>query len=212
MNRRVPEFALAAGLALGVPVGLYAAFFGQPLVGVLAFVVLAYPFAVYAVVVDDDPTNVLVPDYVLGALAVVAGGAVLFGVAGGAPAFGLFVGLVAVLPAVAYHARYGASVNPLAPRWTALVVAWVALGVAVAGLPLGDPPSAAASAALLVVAAADYWQVRARRPSRRVERYAAFACLGAAALAVVGFVVAGEGLAGTVLGAGLVVAAVRIAG
>lgn len=212
MNRRVPEFALVSGVALAVPVALYAWYFGQPLDAVAAFVVLGYPFAAYAAVTDDDPTNVLVPDYVLVAACALAGGTVLVGAAGARPWFGLFVATLAVLPAVAYHARYGEPVDPLPPLVSAGIAAWVALGIAAFGLAFGGADGAAASAGLLLVGAADYWRVRDGGGAGSRERYATFACLALAVLVVAVWVFLGAGAGGAALGVGLVTAALRLSG
>ncbi|QCJ47060.1 hypothetical protein [Haloprofundus sp. MHR1] len=142
MSRRVPEFALVAGTLLSLSFLVSSLVLtGDVLRTTLVAVLLGYPFVAYAVVHDENPTNVLPPTAVLalGGLvgAVLLVEATLGGVRASTPlagvTFGVLLALLALLPPLAYYLRYGSPLNPLSPAQTALGC----LGVAVALLCLG---------------------------------------------------------------------------
>ncbi|WP_254545440.1 hypothetical protein [Halomarina pelagica] len=204
-DRRVPEIALAVGVVLAVPLGLFVALVeGDPLSAAALALALFYPFAAYAVAFSDDPASVLRPNPVLAAGAVVAALLAIVGLLVGRPATGLAVGLLAVVPTVAYHVRYGASVDPLAPPQTLAlggVVAAVALAV---GLGTGDGLAGAVGAVLALLGTADYHDRRGERFDRRSERLVVGGCFLSAVLVVVAAVIAGQAIVGVVVGFGLV--------
>jgi hypothetical protein len=64
------------------------------------------------------------PDPVLAAGFLGGGLAVLYGVATGQAIFGALVAAVVAAPPALFHARYGESINPLAPGATLVVGCW----------------------------------------------------------------------------------------
>jgi hypothetical protein len=193
MSRRgqpVPEAAPLIGLVLSFGVAGFGLLFG-PRETHLATAVIALAlvagFTAYGVVRSPDPAAAIPPDPVLAAGALV--GAVLagYGVVLGQPMLGLLAGLVGVVPAVAYHARVGESVNPLSPDHTLAAAGLFALGVAAAGVLVGDPAVGALDAAVVVLAAADYRDTRGAPLGELVEFALVAATLGGAALAVLYF-------------------------
>lgn len=172
VSRRTPELSLVVGLVLGGGTAAFVLFAGVVEFGfaaavhpaALALVALGYPFAGYAIVHAEDPTNVLPPTPVLVGAGTLAAGLAVVGVVLGRPFFGLFVALCVTLPPAAYHVGYGVSRNPLTPDRTFVVAGLAAAGVLFAGLASGDPLFATVDALLLFVAAGVY---RDRRGSAR---------------------------------------------
>jgi len=201
--RRVPELALAVGVALAAPSALFVAVFDTVVTAAVVGAALAYPFAAYAVVVDDDPGTVLVPDYVLAGTAVAGGVVALAGLAGPAPLFGAVAGLVVALPGVAYHLRYGDPVSPLGPAATLGLAACLAVGLLGAGVLAGDPALGAVGAVLVALAGADRYRLRGAPLSAPVERAVVAGCLLGVAVAVVGAALVDAAAAGVVVAAGL---------
>lgn len=196
--------ALAVGVVLAVPLGLFAMLAGAT-VGAAAVALLAfYPFAGYAVARSDDPTTVLVPDPVLYAGLGFGAVVVLTGVVAGAPGTGLAVGALAAAPTVAYHARYGSSVNPLAPDETLAVGVGVAIAAVLVGAALGDLFGAGVGGGVVGLTAADYHRARGGRLDRRSERALVGTCLGGAAMVVVVAVLLEQAIAGVGVAAGLI--------
>ncbi|QZP36613.1 hypothetical protein [Halobaculum magnesiiphilum] len=155
MNRRAPELALLTGLLLAAPTGAFALWAtGDISRSLLTGVGLLYPFALYAIYHDDDPTTVLPPRAV--ALAGTVVGAVLVADAtvtatGGvadATLRGTFLGLVVAAPAWAYAVGYAPARSLPGGRAILLTGAVGGAALLLAGLLLGTPFGAAA--ALLV--------------------------------------------------------------
>lgn len=172
MSRRAPEFALLTGLVLAVAyVGFVALVTGGAaildpgqLVGTVAVaVIVAYPFAAYAVHYDEDPTTVLPPVPVAVAVGLVAALVAGGGVFAGVPVEGLVVALLAALPVFAYAVGYaGVDLPPARP--VAAVAILCGLGVLAAGLAVGPPSLAALAALLCFLAGAAYHDHVARVP------------------------------------------------
>jgi hypothetical protein len=180
-NRHVPEFALVTGAFLSLSflvAGLVLT--GDVVRTLLTAIVILYPFTAYAVTHSDDPTVVL-PPRVTSAGAVLCGtvlaGAVVVRalpdrVASELP-YALFLGSVVVLPAVAYHVRYGTRaerLNPLSPARTAAVTGVVAVAVLAYGLLVGGAVFAAATALAAVLAGALYARAAGARLAVRTRR------------------------------------------
>jgi len=209
--RRVPELALAVGVALGAPAALFVALFDSLVTAALVGAALLYPFAAYAVVVDDDPTTVLVPDYVLAGTAVAGGLTALAGLAVLAPLYGAVAGLVVALPGVTYHLRYGDPISPLGPAATLALAVLVAVGLLGAGTLAGDLALGAVGAVLAALAGADRYRLRGGPLSPGAERAAVAGCVAGVVVVVVGSALAGAAAAGVVLAAGLLAVAGALA-
>ncbi|ESP88633.1 hypothetical protein K933_07958 [Candidatus Halobonum tyrrellensis G22] len=194
----MPELALVTGVFLAVSLGGFALWATRDVSrSLLAAVVLLYPFALYAVRYDDDPTTVLPPRAVgaagaLAAAAVVADTLVRATDAPLAAALrGLFFGLVVALPPVAYAARYGARAAPGRAR---AVLAGSALGGgglvfagAVAGSVFGP-----AAGLLVALAGALYAHEHGVRTDRTTKLAGVAAGLLLAAVALVAGLSAAE--------------------
>ncbi|GGJ02172.1 hypothetical protein GCM10008995_09870 [Halobellus salinus] len=194
MSRRVPEFAVLTGVFLGVSTlvsgavlawGLYAT--------VVVGAVVSYPFVAFGIVRDNDPAATIPPRWLLaaGAVVAVAGGV---GVVVGDPTPGgvLSAVLVAALlgaPAAAYATRFGADLNPVAPRITVLAGGAAGLALLVAGLATGRPLVGAAASVLAGLGAALYGTERGVDVDARTKR------LVAAGGGVVGIGIVGVGVA-----------------
>lgn len=205
MNRHAPELALVVGALLALGFVAYGLLFSEAVLAtLLVAIALFYPFAAFAVLRDDDPTSVLHPRptlLVAGAFGVLS---FAYGVAVAHPLFGLLVGLLAVVPVVLYHGRYGRTASPLPPRATLALTILAAVlvlgyGVVVAG---GDP-IASINAALLLLVALDDREVRGRAFNPHGEMLAVALCTGGGALLVLYFVVADEPTTGLALAAPL---------
>ena len=162
MNRRAPELALLTGLLLALPIAAFAQWAtGDVTRSLLTGVGLLYPFALYAVYHDDDPTTVL-PARAVGVAGTLAG-VVLLGDAlattGDATRIptatlrGAFLGLLVAAPAWAY-----AVVNTprhRLPDGRVFLVAGGGAGAALllAGLLVGSPFGPAAALVVWVVGA-----------------------------------------------------------
>jgi hypothetical protein len=205
--RRVPELALAVGVALAAPVVLFVALFDSLVTAALAGAALLYPFAGYAVLADDDPTAVLVPEYVLSATVAAGTLTALVGLATGAGLLGAVAGLVVALPGSAYQLRYGAPLLPVGPAVTLGLALAGSAGLLGAGVLAGDPALGAVGAVLAGLGGADRYRVRGGPLSTGAERAVVAACLAGVVLAVVGSVLAGAAAAGVVLSVGLLAVA-----
>ncbi|WP_254536485.1 hypothetical protein [Halomarina litorea] len=204
MDRHVPEMALVVGVVLAVPLGVFALLAGAT-VGAAALALLVfYPFAGYAVSRSEDPTTVLVPDPVLYAGLGLGALLVLAGAIAGTPGTGLAVGALAAAPPVAYHARYGDSVNPLSPDRTLAAGVGLAVLALVVGFATGDLLGAGGGGGVVALTAADYHDQRGGRLDRRTERALVGGCLGGAALVAVVSVLAEQAVAGVGVAASLV--------
>lgn len=209
--RRVPELALAVGVALAAPAALFVALFDAVVTAALVGAALLYPFAAYAVVVDDDPTTVLVPDYVLAGTAAAGGLTLLAGLAALEPLYGAVAGLVVALPGVAYHLRYGEPVSPVGPAATLALSGVVAAGLLAAGALAGDPALGAVGAVLAALAGADRYRLRGGPLSAGAERAAVAGGVAGVVVVVLGSVLAGAAAAGVVLAVGLLSVAAALA-
>lgn len=172
MSRRAPEFALLIGLVLALAyVGFVALVSGgaallapRQLVGTVAVaLVLSYPFAIYAVHYDDDPTTVLPPVAVGLAGGLVAALVAVAGAVAGVPVEAALVALLAGLPVGAYVVTYGGLDLPDA-RAVAAVGVLCGVGVVLAGLVVGPASLAAVAGLLCFLAAAAYHDHVARVP------------------------------------------------
>jgi len=168
----VPEFALAAGVAIAVTVVAGGLLLNG---GFRATVVLAalslVPFLAYAVRHSADPTTVLPPRplaAVVGLLALLllADALLTDGVTGLPAGLALAVGLC--LPALAYLARYDGP--PLRPTTAALGAAALAVSLLVVGLALSNPVLGAAAALTVGLAGTRYAVAGGLVPSRRTRR------------------------------------------
>ena len=193
VTRRVPEFALLTGVFLGLSLGGFALWAtGDLHQSVLVGAFLAYPFAGYAVRVDDDPTGVLLP-WVVGSGALLAGVVVAGDVVlqardevGAAVTRGVFLGGLVAVPPAAYAVGHDDRLGPPA-RPTLAVAGLLAVALPVAGTLVGSWYGAA-SGPLLALPLALYAAGQGALPAYRTRL-----------LAVAG---------GLVVGAGLVTAAV----
>jgi len=144
VTRRVPEFALLTGLCLGLSLGGFALWAtGDLHQSVLVCALLAYPFAGYAVRVDDDPTGVLVP-WAVGVAALLAGVVVAGDVVvqareavGPAVTRGVFLGGLVAVPPTAYAVGHDERLGPPA-RPTLVVAGLLAAALPVAGTLVGS--------------------------------------------------------------------------
>jgi hypothetical protein len=160
VNRRAPELALLTGLLLAAPIGVFALWAtGDLSRSLLTGVGLLYPFAVYAVYHDDDPTTVLPPRIVAAAGTLVGVATVADSVATAASAVdvaalrGAFLGLLIAAPAWAYAVGYA---RPRSlPEWQVLLVGGGVAGAALllAGVLLATPFGAAAALVVWVTGA-----------------------------------------------------------
>ncbi|MFC7135978.1 hypothetical protein [Halobaculum litoreum] len=160
MNRRAPELALLTGFLLAVPIAAFAGWAsGDVTPSLLTGVGLLYPFALYAVYHDDDPTTVLPPRVVavVGTLAglVLVGDAVA--TAGArlpvAVLRGTFLGLLVAAPTWAYGVVYTPARR--LPDGRAFLVAGGVAGAALllAGLLVATPFGAASALVVWVLGA-----------------------------------------------------------
>ncbi|MFB6168272.1 MAG: hypothetical protein ABEJ43_05430 [Haloferacaceae archaeon] len=204
-DRHVPEFALAAGVAVALTVVAGGVLFGAGLRATLVLAALALaPSLAYAVRHSDDPTTVLPPRPAVAlagllAFVLLADALVTEGLAG-LPA-GAVLAVAFSLPALAYLARYDRL--PLAPRPAALAAAALAVSLLGAGLALSTPALGAAAALAVGLAGARYAVVEGLVPSRRARRRAV------GALVVVGVGVVAGGVVGG--SSGVAVAGVALA-
>ncbi|WP_224270348.1 hypothetical protein [Haloprofundus salinisoli] len=183
MSRRVPEFALVAGAFLSLSLLVSSLVLsGDVLRSTLAAVALGYPFAAYAVVHDEDPTNVLPPTAVLalGGLVglVLLGEATLGGVRALTPVagvtFGVLLALLALLPPLAYYLRYGSPLNPLSPARTAFGCLGFAVGLLAVGSFADTVLYATADALLVSLTGALYAARKGVVPSPSTRRLLIF--------------------------------------
>jgi hypothetical protein len=209
-DQHVPEFALAAGVAVALT-----ALAGGVLLdaGLRATLVLAavglVPFLAYAVRHSPDPTTVLPPRPVAGlagsvALVLLCEALLSAGLAG--LPVGLALATAFALSGLAYLARYDGP--PLAPRPAALAAGLAAVAVLAAGLALSRPVVGAATALAVGLAGTRYAVAGGLVPRRRTRRRVVGGLLVAGvALAGAGVVAPGRGpvVAGVALalGAGL---------
>lgn len=205
MSRHAPELALVVGVVLALGFAAYGLLFSDAVLAtLLVSLALLYAFAAFAVLRDDDPAAVLRPRLVLGAAALFGTLTFGYGLVVSRPLFGLLVALLAVVPVVLYHGRYGRGISPLSPRLTLSLAALaatlvLAYGVVVAG---GDPV-ASVDAALILLVALDDRDVRGGAFGAYGEMLAVGLCTGGGALLVLSFVVAGSPTTGLVLAAPL---------
>ncbi|QZY00632.1 hypothetical protein [Halobaculum rubrum] len=188
MNRRAPELALVTGLLLAAPVGAFALWAtGDLSRSLLTGVGLLYPFAVYAIYHDDDPTSVLPPRAV--AVAGTVAGAVLVvdaaATAGVTDATlrGTFLGLLVAAPAWTYAVTY-TPVRTL-PDGRVLMLAGAVGGAALllVGFSVETPFGAAAALVLWITGAiAARAAGFAATPTARLGAVAAGVVLGVAVL------------------------------
>lgn len=193
-DTHVPEFALAAGVAIAVTVVAGGILLDAGLRATVLLAALALvPFLAYAVRHSDDPTTVLPPRPIAAAAGLLAlvllVDALLTEGLAGLPA-GLALAVSLSLPALAYLARYDGP--PVAPRPAALVAALVAVALLAVGLALSNPVLGAASALAVGLAGTRYAVAEGVVPTRRTRRRVVGA-LVVAGVAVVGLgVVVGE--------------------
>lgn len=203
MSRRVPEAAPLVGLVLASAFALFG-FLASPnhLATALVSVALLYPFVAFGILRSETPETVFLPDAVLAAGFLGGSLAAIFGLVVGQPLFGALVAVVIAAPPTLYHARYGASVNPLSPDATLVV----GLGLAATFLLYGVTENllvGAAVATFVGLATVDYRRQRGGPMRRRTRSVALGCCLGGGAAAFGLLAASGrptEGLAaGTVL-------------
>lgn len=188
MNRRAPELALLTGVLLAAPIGAFALWAtGDLSRSLLTGVGLLYPFAVYAIYHDDDPTTVLPPRAV--AVAGTVAGAVLVadavataGVAG-ATLRGAFLGLLVAAPAWTYAVRYAPARALPDGRVLLLVGAVGGAALLLAGFHVETPFGAAAALVLWITGAiAARTAGFAATPTARLGAVAGGVVLGVAVL------------------------------
>jgi len=209
-RERVPEFALAAGVAVALTALAAGVLLGAGLRATLVLGGLALaPFLAYAVHHSPDPTGVLPPRPVAGLAGVAGllalGDAVLAAGPAGLPA-GLALATAFALPALAYLARYDPAGPPLAPRTAALAAAPVTVAVLAVGAGLGRPLLGAATALAVGLAGARHAVAGGLVPSARTRRRVV------AALVLAGIGLAGAGLAGSAGAAVVAGAALALGG
>jgi len=212
MSRRVPEFAVLTGVFLGVSVLVSGAVLGWGLhATVVVGAAVSYPFVAFGIVRDDDPAATLPPRWLLGAGgAVAAAGGVGVLVDDPTPSGVVSAALVALVlgaPPAAYATRFGADLNPVAPRTTVLAGAAVGLGLLISGLATGRVLVGVAAAGLAGLGAALYGTERGVDVDARTERLVV-AGGGVVGLGVVGVGVARGGALGEWLLAGIAAAVV----
>ena len=193
--------ALVSGAVLGW--GLYAT--------VVVGAVGAYPFVAFGIVRDDDPAATIPPRWLLaaGAVVAVAGG---LGVLVDDPTPGgvlsaALVALVLGAPAAAYATRFGAGVNPAAPRLTVLTGAVVGVLLLAAGLATGRVLVGVAAGGLAGLGAALYGAERGVDIDARTRRVVV-AAGGLLGVGIVGVGVARGGALGEWLAAGVAIVVV----
>jgi drug/metabolite transporter (DMT)-like permease len=193
----VPEFALAAGVAIALTVVAGGVLLDGGLRATVVLAALALlPFLAYAVRHSDDPTTVLPPRPIaavagLLALVLLADALLTEGLAGLPAGLALAVGFS--LPALAYLSRYDGP--PLRPRTAALASVAVAGSLLLVGLALSNPILGAAAALAVGLSGARYAVAGGLVPSRRARRRVVGA-LVVAGVAVVALGVAGGGSPG----------------
>ena len=192
--------ALVSGAVLGW--GLYAT--------VVVGAVGAYPFVAFGIVRDDDPAATIPPRWLLaaGAVVAVAGG---LGVLVDDPTPGgvlsaALVALVLGAPAAAYATRFGAGVNPAAPRLTVLTGAVVGVLLLAAGLATGRVLVGVAAGGLAGLGAALYGAERGVDVDARTRRVVVAG--GLLGVGIVGVGVARGGALGEWLAAGVAIVVV----
>jgi hypothetical protein len=212
MSRRVPEFAVLTGVFLGVSALVSGAVLGWGLYAtVVVGAVGAYPFVAFGIVRDDDPAATIPPRWLLaaGAVVAVAGG---LGVLVDDPTPGgvlsaALVALVLGAPAAAYATRFGAGVNPAAPRLTVLTGAVVGVLLLAAGLATGRVLVGVAAGGLAGLGAALYGAERGVDIDARTRRVVV-AAGGLLGVGIVGVGVARGGALGEWLAAGVAIVVV----
>lgn len=212
MSRRVPEFAVLTGVFLGVSALVSGAVLGWGLYAtVVVGAVGAYPFVAFGIVRDDDPAATIPPRWLLaaGAVVAVAGG---LGVLVDDPTPGgvlsaALVALVLGAPAAAYATRFGAGVNPAAPRLTVLTGAVVGVLLLAAGLATGRVLVGVAAGGLAGLGAALYGAERGVDVDARTRRVVV-AAGGLLGVGIVGVGVARGGALGEWLAAGVAIVVV----
>jgi len=212
MSRRVPEFAVLTGVFLGVSALVSGAVLGWGLYAtVVVGAAVSYPFVAFGIVRDDDPAATIPPLWLLavGAVVAVAGG---LGVLVDDPTPGgvvsaALVALVLVVPAAAYATRFGANINPVAPRTTVVAGAAVGLGLLLAGVASGRVLVGVAAAGLAGLGGALYGTERGVALGSRTRRVVA-AAGSVVGIAVVSVGVVRDGPLGEWLLAGIAVAVV----
>ena len=212
MSRRVPEFAVLTGVFLGVSALVSGAVLGWGLYAtVVVGAVGAYPFVAFGIVRDDDPAATIPPRWLLaaGAVVAVAGG---LGVLVDDPTPGgvlsaALVALVLGAPAAAYATRFGAGVNPAAPRLTVLTGAVVGVLLLAAGLATGRVLVGVAAGGLAGLGAALYGAERGVNVDTRTRRLVV-ASGGLLGVGIVGVGVARGGALGEWLAAGVAIVVV----
>ena len=213
VNRRAPELALLSGLLLALPVAGFALWAtGEFTPSLLTGVVLCYPFVLYAVVHDDDPTTAL-PARAVGLVGGLLGLLLVLDAFATAPSLvgllrGGFLGLLVALPPAAYAVAYGdsGSATPVPARPVFAGTLAVGLLLVVAGVVAGTA-FGAASGGLVALAGGLYARARGYRPSRetRLGGVAAGVLLGAA-LVVLGLTREGAEPSSMLAAAGVVLA------
>ncbi|MFW5977928.1 MAG: hypothetical protein ACOCP2_01665 [Halohasta sp.] len=159
MNRYAPELALVAGGLLGVVFGGFIfVSLGEFYSAAVVCVLLAYPFAAYAIHTDDEPTTVLPPRTVtvvagLTAIGVVIDVLRLFETTVESLLIGLVLSLLVFLPVAAYATRYGTPPTWLTPRRVETGGTLLAAGLLAGGLVGGAATSGAISGVAVFVAA-----------------------------------------------------------
>jgi len=212
MSRRVPEFAVLTGVFLGVSALVSGAVLGWGLYAtVVVGAAVSYPFVAFGIVRDDDPAATIPPLWLLavGAVVAVAGG---LGVLVDDPTPGgvvsaALVALVLVVPAAAYATRFGANINPVAPRTTVVAGAAVGLGLLLVGVASGRVLVGVAAAGLAGLGGALYGTERGVALGSRTRRVVA-AAGSVVGIAVVSVGVVRDGPLGEWLLAGIAVAVV----
>ncbi|MFC7097464.1 hypothetical protein [Halobaculum marinum] len=160
MNRRAPELALVSGFLLALPIAAFVLWaMGDVTGALLAGVGLLYPFGLYAVYHDDDPTTVL-PTRVVAGVGTVAGLVLLAdalatadGQVATAALRGTFLGLLVAAPTWAYAVVYTPARR--LPEGRILLLAGGVAGAALllAGLLVGTAFGAASALLLWVLGA-----------------------------------------------------------
>ncbi|WP_277554363.1 hypothetical protein [Halobaculum limi] len=160
MNRRAPELALLTGFLLALPIGAFALWAtGDVTRSLLTGVGLLYPFAVYAVYHDDDPTTVLptravaVAGTLVGLILVGDAVVTASGDVAAATLRGTFFGLLVAAPAWAYAVAYTPARRLPDGRRSLLVGGVAGAVLLLAGVGLGSPFGAAAALLVWVASA-----------------------------------------------------------
>ena len=205
VSRRVPEAAPLVGVVLAFGFALYGVLFaGDHLAIALGTVALLYPFVAAGVVRSDDPTPVFRPHAVLAAGCLAGATLSSYGMATGRPLFGSLVGVAAAAPPVAYHVRYGTSVNPLPPTASTVVGLGAAAGFLAYSVAAGRLLHGAVTALAVGLLAVDYRRQRGDPLARRARTAALVACLGGGLLAFGALAASGRPAAGLAAGGVLV--------